>query len=76
MSDLITNVNRTVTDFESIKQAIIDKGIDVPWGTITSQYSKLIKEIQGNNNSGSAIIAFEVLLSEPCVTLATDKIYE
>lgn len=49
VSDLITNVNRTVNDFESIKQAIIDKGVDVPFGTATSQYSELINEIQGGS---------------------------
>lgn len=58
MSDLITNVNCTVNDFESIKQAIIDKGVDVPLGTATSQYSELINEIQGGGGSAENILPY------------------
>lgn len=58
MSDLITNVNCTVNDFESIKQAIIDKGVDVPLGTTTSQYSELINEIQGGGGSTENILPY------------------
>lgn len=52
MSDLITNINRAVADFASIKQAIIDKGVNVPVGTATSQYAGLINEIQGDGGGG------------------------
>lgn len=45
MSDLITNISRAVSDFQDIKQAIIDKGGDVPQGTPTSQYAQKINDI-------------------------------
>ena len=41
------NVNQAVQDFDNIKQAIIDKGIEVPNGTPTSEYSTKIGDIQG-----------------------------
>lgn len=54
MSDLITNINRAVDDFASIKQAIISKGINVPAGTVTSQYAELINKIQSNGGETSS----------------------
>lgn len=50
MADLTTNINQAISDFGAIKQAIIDKGIDVPDGTPTSIYSELIGNIKINNN--------------------------
>lgn len=46
MADLITNINQAISDFGTIKQAIINKSIDVPDGTPTSEYGKLIEKIQ------------------------------
>lgn len=46
LNDLITNINQAIEDFCSIKNAIADKGIAIPSGTPTSQYSKLINDIQ------------------------------
>ena len=43
---LSENINQAISDFDGIKQAIIDKGVDVPSGTPTSQYSAKIGEIQ------------------------------
>lgn len=40
------NINQAISDFGTIKQAIIDKGVEVPSGTPTSQYGAKIGEIQ------------------------------
>lgn len=42
---LSQNVNQAISDFDSIKQAIIENGGEVPDGTPTSQYAELIEEI-------------------------------
>lgn len=44
---LSENINQAISDFDGIKQAIIDKGVEVPSGTPTSQYGEKIGEIQG-----------------------------
>lgn len=48
MSDLTTNINQAISDFDSIKQAIISKGVSVPNGTPTNQYSNLINTINSS----------------------------
>lgn len=46
LSTLRENVTRAIEDFDSIKQAIIDKDVEVPDDTPTSEYSEKIKEIE------------------------------
>ena len=48
---LSENINQAISDFGSIKQAIIDKGVEVPSGTPTSQYGAKIGEIQSGGGS-------------------------
>lgn len=50
MADLTTNINQAISDFSTIKQAIIDKGVEVPIGTPTSEYGKLIGNIQSGGS--------------------------
>ena len=45
------NVEQAILDFGTIKQAIIDKGVEVPEGTPTSQYATKIGEIQSGGSS-------------------------
>ena len=45
MADLVTNINQAISDFGTIKQAIINKGVEVPNGTKTSEYGNLINSI-------------------------------
>ena len=45
------NVEQAILDFGTIKQAIIDKGVEVPDGTPTSQYATKIGEIQSGGRS-------------------------
>ena len=47
---LSENINQAISDFNGIKQAIIDKGVSVPSGTPTSQYGDKIGEIQGGGS--------------------------
>ena len=49
---LSENINQAISDFSGIKQAIIDKGVEVPSGTPTSQYGTKIGEIQSGGGSG------------------------
>lgn len=54
MADLVTNINQAISDFGTIKQAIINKGVEVPNGTKTSEYGNLINSINEkseNNNT-------------------------
>lgn len=53
MNDLTTNINQAVSDFNDIKQAIINKGVTVPQGTHTSQYAGLISSISGGGSETS-----------------------
>lgn len=45
---LSQNVNQAISDFDSIKQAIIENGGEVPDGTPTSKYAELIEEISSD----------------------------
>lgn len=49
MSDLTTNINQAISDFNSIKNAIVNKGVDVPNNTPTSKYGELINNIHNDN---------------------------
>ena len=50
---LSENINQAISDFGNIKQAIINKGVDIPSGTPTSQYGTKIGEIQSGGSGGS-----------------------
>lgn len=52
MSDLMSNVNQAILDLQSIKNAIVEKGVEVPIGTPTSEYAELIKTIKSENEFG------------------------
>lgn len=56
MSNLITNINQASSDFNNIKQAIINKGVEVPQGTPTSEYGELIGNISGGGDTISNIL--------------------
>ena len=47
---LSENISQAISDFDGIKQAIIDKGVEIPTGTPTSQYGTKIGEIQGGGS--------------------------
>ena len=44
------NINQAISDFKGIKQAIIDKGVEIPEGTPTSEYGAKIREIGSEND--------------------------
>ena len=45
MATLKENINQAIADFDSIKEAIENQGVEVPNGTPTSQYGSKINEI-------------------------------
>ena len=51
MSTLSNNITQAVDDFDSIKEAIVEKGVDVPNNTPTFQYAEKIREISEGDMS-------------------------
>ena len=43
---LTQNINQAINDFKGVRQALMDKGVEIPSGTPTSQYGAKIGEIQ------------------------------
>lgn len=52
------NINQAINDFKGVKQAIIDKGVEIPSGTPTSEYGTKISEIQSGGSGGLEITDF------------------
>ena len=44
---LTQNINQAINDFKGVRQALMDKGVEIPSGTPTSQYGAKIGEISG-----------------------------
>ena len=44
MASLQENIAQAISDFDNIKAAIIDNGVEVPYGTDTKEYGNLIKQ--------------------------------
>ena len=58
MSTLNKNIHQAIQDFDSIQQAIIDKGVEVPSATPTREYDEKIREIEtGITPSGTIDIS-------------------
>lgn len=51
MATLEDNINQAIADFDDIEAAIEEQGVDVPYGTDTSEYGNLIRQIQGSGTS-------------------------
>ena len=57
MATVVENINQAKSDLLGCKAAIIAKGVEIPSGTPTSEYSEKIREIQtGITPSGSIFI--------------------
>lgn len=52
------NVNQAISDFDTIQQAIINKGIEVPAGTPTNEYANKIETIKSGGLDTSEITDF------------------
>lgn len=52
---LISNMQRAISDFNSIKTALIEKGADMPEGTSTSDYPEKINEVYEAGKSQGGI---------------------
>ena len=57
------NVNQAISDFDTIQQAIINKGIEVPAGTPTSEYANKIETIKSGGWDTSCITNFKSFFS-------------
>lgn len=57
-NDLMTNIQQVADDFYNIKQAIINKGVEIPDGTKTSEYGNLI-----NNLSSQELITDKLIFA-------------
>lgn len=74
---LSENINQAISDFGSIKQAIIDKGVEVPSGTPTSQYGTKIGEIQSGGGSDEDFISvIERTATNPTLPSGLTKVGE
>lgn len=51
MATLEENITQAISDFDDIKAAITEQGVEVPSGTDTSEYGKMIRSIQVGGNS-------------------------
>lgn len=55
MATLSKNVEQTTKDFDAIKSAIIEKGVEVPDRTPTSEYAEKILQIEGGTHPTGTI---------------------
>ena len=46
MANLQENIERAISDFDTIKAAIKENGVDVPDGTATQSYGKLVNDVK------------------------------
>lgn len=57
MATLAQNIQRAINDFNSIEDAIVQKGVPVPDGTPTSEYGEKILSIEsGVDTSGDTVV--------------------
>ncbi len=54
MADIITELTRLETAKSNIKQAIQDKGVDVPNNKLLSDYAEFIQSISGSGSSSTS----------------------
>lgn len=54
MADIITELTRLETAKSNIKQAIQDKGVDVPNNKLLSEYAEFIQSISGSGSSSTS----------------------
>lgn len=71
---LSENINQAISDFNGIKQAIIDKGVSVPSGTPTSEYSTKIGEIQSGGRDEEFIKMVEGEATEITLPIVPTRI--
>lgn len=55
MATLTENITRVVDDFDDVQNAIIEKGVDIPYGTPTNEYGNKIREITSAISDSSGL---------------------
>lgn len=60
MATLKENINKAISDFDSIETAIEDCGVDVPYDTDTSEYGDKVREVyaKGLSESGGEPLVY------------------
>lgn len=76
MADLLTNINQAISDFNSIKTAIINKGVDIPADTHTSEYAQKINNIETNTLTPSDEGIFKKLFKYGLDYLCQDNLVQ
>ena len=56
MPTLEENIKQAIDDFDDIKAAIEEKGVEVPNGTDTSEYGNKIRSIQGDGSGNDILV--------------------
>lgn len=79
MADLVTNINRAIADFDSIKSAIEDKGVTVG-NAPTSKYADRIAKIQSSEtqylyNSEGRIYAEDLVIPDGIAKIGAQAYY-
>ncbi len=46
MASIEENINQAISDFDKIKESIVESGVDVPYGTDTNKYGELISQVK------------------------------
>lgn len=65
MATLEENINQAIADFDDIEAALVEKGVEVPSGTDTSQYGNLIRGMSGGGSTDCPIKYVESDSSNP-----------
>lgn len=70
------NINQAISDLNGVKQALIDKGVEIPSGTKTSEYGAKIGEIEGGSGGldTSGVTDFEYFCRNNRLAEQVDKI--
>lgn len=74
MADLTTNISQAISDFNEIKTAIVDKGVNVPDNTPTKEYPEYIRNIQGSGEGSGVNITVNGNIMPSGSTLAFEEI--
>lgn len=74
VNSLNKNINQAISDLKGIKQAILDKGVEIPTGTPTSEYGNKISKISGGGGLKLPSQAFGAKWSvlAPCMIYQID----
>lgn len=59
MASLEQNINQAIADFDAIKAAIEESGVEIPYDTDTSEYGNKVKEVFDKGYSDGEVVGIE-----------------